>query len=350
MTNNPEKKMKSKKRLHYNSEPSQERLINREISRLARQEERIKKQEAIEKSWTEEIKSKHFGLIEKKELAQKYAEMKVKALEEKGAEIQEKLLKAMEANPKKNPLEKYATLIEKYREIEAEHAELMKIIGITKNKISYFGELLIRISKINPHIIRYYPAEVFTAPAGKSPLSLRFLSLEELETIQKTLEASPEVFYNSTFKNEYLKFFPAYIGRLTKFNDVVYALKLKPSAWLNVPASFLTNLDQSPSLFKIIASEAPSALKYMGKDMLYKFGKDYYKSIGSAILRDPEILDHMDDKFFVMNNPKFVFDKSKATVAAKIGDRVKKFPTLASYLNYHENVLRSMRSEENIVD
>lgn len=327
-------KQSTNNRKHYNAEQSQESKLNTEYSKTARQNEFYNRQESIIQSWSEETRAKHSKHETKKENVDILSNMKIEILESKMDEIVDKILKYMEKNPGKNPLEKFASVLAKYKQIDDEQIELKKSVGLQYR--TYYQELMLKLVKANINAMPYVPADVLTR--AEMTITLGELNAEQLSKIQTNIESNPSIFYNRHFKEKYLKFFPDYITRMSEFSDIVFALKLKPSAYLNLSESFKLTLDQNPNLFKSIANRAPSALKYMDKKDLYRFGNEFCGSVGVAIMQDPDILNSLDNDFFEKNNPKFVFSgNSKAKVLSKVENYLSRFPTLKTWLNYHEN-------------
>lgn len=321
----------SRNRMHYNSEPSTLKMLNNEINKNAREEQFYKNSLERLASLPEEVKSKHTDLETKKVTAQALADKKIAVMESKMSDIAKKILAFAEKNPNVDPFVKFESVLAKFKKIDDEQIELKRSASLSYK--SYYTDLLVMIAQENAHTLIYAPADLLTRCG--TTISLKDLDNDELSILQSKIEAMPQIFYNEHFKQIYLKHFPDYIGRMTSASDIVYALGNKPSAYLNAPASFITTLYQSPTLFKNVANRAPSALKYMSKQDLYYFGSIHTSSMGVAIVKDPDILNNISDDFFTNNAPKFIFTTyNKSKVLEAIKSHLDRFPTLARWLNY----------------
>ncbi len=322
-------KRATRNRTHYNSEPSTLQLLNAEFNRNSREEELHRAEIARLESMPSEITAKHLSREAKKVTVSELANKKISVMQAKMPDIINKILAYMDKNPGVDPFAKFETLLAKFKTIDDEQLEIRRSVNLPVK--SYYQELIAKVVQNNAHAALFTFADILTR--SDVTISLKDLTAEEMASLQKNIEANPKIFYNEHFKKNYLKFFPDYISRMYTVSDVIHALSIKPSAYLNISETFKSTLYQSPSIFKNIANRASSALKYMSKQDLYYFGSEYTSSMGVAIMHDPDVLNNLSDDFFQKNSPKFIFSGyTKAKVSPVVNHYLNRFPTIARWL------------------
>ena len=83
-----------------------------------------------------------------------------------------------------------------------------------------------------------------------------------------------------------------------------------------------------------VFTKAPSVIKFMSKDEIEEVANKSLKYIATAAMRDPEVLDYLDEDFFSRHDYRLCFTYySKAQIKATLGDKVKRHVRLQKYLN-----------------
>ena len=89
-----------------------------------------------------------------------------------------------------------------------------------------------------------------------------------------------------------------------------------------------------------LVTRSPKVLEYMTYEEREKFVEDYPKGFGTALMREPSILDFLDEKFFSRHNARLIFTNyPKAKLREAFGDRVYRHENLCTHIfknNYHK--------------
>lgn len=235
-------------------------------------------------------------------------------------------------------------ILKKYKDVFAEIKEksdrlnsLVKIKYPQYNS-SFYATLFYELCDLNAKFILFSPAEVFTSgqknKSNEGKLPLNDLSIRELSIVyDRILEDDPSISKSEHFKTYYAKYFAEEINNLKNLRDVKSCLTRHPQAFANLNAKLKSQLMVKDELkYTIIAT--PAIIKFMTKQEIEELAIKDLKTIGSAIMKDPEIADILDERFFERHDYRICFTNfTKAKVKDALQDKIKRHKRLEVYCN-----------------
>lgn len=228
--------------------------------------------------------------------------------------------------------------------IKALITENKKFMEINKDStFSFVSDLFVQLSKEVPEFTCYAPTNMFAGPinnvkgktTGDTYLHLNKLTTAELIILDKKLKAqNPEIFNNDYFKKTYLRYFPSHIAEMTDENDIIAALKNDPSAYKNIAPSVKTAFHNNSRLYTFL-THVPEVVEHMSVKEIETFASHdnvrYLSALGIALVKHPIALEKLDSLFFVRNNPKYIFSRTKAIEIKNLEDVMDKFNGLKEF-------------------
>ena len=184
------------------------------------------------------------------------------------------------------------------------------------------------------------PIKCLTSPLKDyNSFDISSLPLKQIKEIEQKIQTEDSsIFDDGTFKSYYAQYFESQIDKLNTTNEILHCLQLHPQAFPFINAKMKRELKAIGTL-KAILARAPQTLRYMTQQEREDFAVNNLSAYGRIIMKNPELIDCLDKKFFSRHEIRIFFSNSpKATIKSVLGDRVEGYKELEQFLAGKKNV------------
>lgn len=312
----------------------------------AEAQKRLIESMARSRSSFEEMEERNPGRIEKYKEFVEDRNNEIERLTEELEKLSEELIEKIDADlgalSIPEILDKYKNEIDKIEFKDDRRLELLRE-KYPNATFTYFSRIYHILCNKDINFIYHTPIKAFKGFV--SYIKNECLPLHKLTNAQRIefekylIETDRSVFKDPTFKRFYLKYFPSFIGDLETTEEVKFCLEMYPHQYPFINIKVYNQLQAIGETLKLV-TRSPKVLEYMTYEEREKFVEDYPKGFGTALMREPSILDFLDEKFFSRHNARLIFTNyPKAKLREAFGDRVYRHENLCTHIfknNYHK--------------
>lgn len=327
-------------------DPSQTSKLQYSIEKSEEEQKRLIESMARSKKTFEEMEERNPGRVEK---YKEYVESRKNEIETLTAEL-EQLSNDLIVNINQDlGVLSNSDILKKYKkEIDLIEAKDDRRLEVLREKnpnatFTYYSRIFHILCNKDIDFLYRMPAKAFKGYVSglkNEKLPIDKLTANDLIGLEKHLfNLDRTVFKDETFRRFYLKYFPTFIDQLETVEEVRTCLGLYPFQFQKMNTKVAGEMQALGEMLKLV-TRAPKVLQYMTFEEREKFATDYPKGLGTALIREPDMLDVLDEKFFNRHNARLVFTNyPKSKLRQAFGNKILRHPNLETHIiqnNYHK--------------